>query len=178
MKSTDHNLISYSNIYLKLQPSLTSFTPRLLFFFWNVHTPHLTWWDLLIILHYRSQFNNIFIVNLLLSKIFGYRLNLFLCLHLAIKSHVWLDNFSGSGYNILYIISSRHKLHLLSKQFGVLDLFNILHWISGVKPRGVMVKAMDCGIVVSEFVLLSRYFVYFRANTLGKGMNPLILWVK
>ena len=43
-------------------------------------------------------------------------------------------------------------------------------------PVGVMVKAMDCGIVVSEFVLESRYYVHFRANTLGKGMNP--LWVK
>ena len=42
-------------------------------------------------------------------------------------------------------------------------------------PRGVMVKAMDCGIVVSEFVLQSRYYVHFRANTLRKGMNPLIL---
>ena len=42
-------------------------------------------------------------------------------------------------------------------------------------PRGVMVKAMDCGIVVSEFVLQSHYYVHFRANTLGKDMNPLIL---
>ena len=42
-------------------------------------------------------------------------------------------------------------------------------------PRGVMVKAKDCRIVVSEFVLQSRYYVHFRANTLGKGMNPLIL---
>ena len=42
-------------------------------------------------------------------------------------------------------------------------------------PRGVMVKAMHCGIVVHEFVLQSRYYVHFRANTLGKGMNPLIL---
>ena len=42
-------------------------------------------------------------------------------------------------------------------------------------PRGVMVKAMDYGIVVSEFVLQSRYYVHFRVNTLGKGMNPLIL---
>ena len=41
--------------------------------------------------------------------------------------------------------------------------------------RGVMVKAMDCRIVVSEFVLHSRYYVHFRANTLEKGMNPLIL---
>ena len=42
-------------------------------------------------------------------------------------------------------------------------------------PRGVIVKAMDCGIVGREFILQSRYYVYFRANTLGKGMNPLIL---
>ena len=42
-------------------------------------------------------------------------------------------------------------------------------------PHGVMVKAMDCGIVVREFVLQSRYYVHFRANTFGKGMNPLIL---
>ena len=42
-------------------------------------------------------------------------------------------------------------------------------------PRGVMVKAMDCGIVEREFVLQSRYYVHFRANTLGKCMNPFIL---
>ena len=40
---------------------------------------------------------------------------------------------------------------------------------------GVMVKAMDCGIVVREFVLQSGVYVHFRANTLGKGMNLLIL---
>ena len=38
-----------------------------------------------------------------------------------------------------------------------------------------MVKMMDCGIVVSEFVLESSHYVHFRTNTLGKGMNPLIL---
>ena len=37
-----------------------------------------------------------------------------------------------------------------------------------------MVKAMDCRIVVSEFVLQSRYYNHFRANTLEKGMDPLI----
>ena len=46
-------------------------------------------------------------------------------------------------------------------------------------PRGVMVKAMDWGVIVSEFELQSRHYVHFRANTLPKGMNPLILpWVK
>ena len=29
-------------------------------------------------------------------------------------------------------------------------------------PRGVIVKAMDCRIVVREFVLQSRYYVHFR----------------
>ena len=47
--------------------------------------------------------------------------------------------------------------------------------VTGGGPRGVMFKAMDCGIVVHEFVLQSRYYVHFRANTLGKDMNPLIL---
>ena len=37
-------------------------------------------------------------------------------------------------------------------------------------PRDVMVKAL-----VSEFELQSRYYVHFWANTLGKGMNPLII---
>ena len=45
----------------------------------------------------------------------------------------------------------------------------------GWGPRGVMVKAMDCGIVVSEFVLQLRYYIHFQANTLWKGMNPFIL---
>ena len=43
-----------------------------------------------------------------------------------------------------------------------------------VAKKKKMVKAMDCGIVVREFVLQSRYYVHFRTNILGKGMNPLI----
>ena len=39
----------------------------------------------------------------------------------------------------------------------------------------VMVKAMDCGVVVSEFKLQSCHYIHFQANTLGKGMNPHIL---
>ena len=47
----------------------------------------------------------------------------------------------------------------------------ICTYILGGCPRGVMVKTMDCGIVVREFVLQLRYYVHFRANTLGKGMG-------
>ena len=42
-------------------------------------------------------------------------------------------------------------------------------------PHGVMVKALDCRLVVSKFKLYSCYYVHFWTNTLGKDMNPLIL---
>ena len=38
-----------------------------------------------------------------------------------------------------------------------------------------MVKVLDSGILVSEFEVQSRYYIHFRTNTFGKGMNPLIL---
>ena len=60
------------------------------------------------------------------------------------------------------------------KRMNDQELWNV-HNFTGGCPRGVMVKAMDCGIVVSEFVLQSRNYAHFRANTLEKGMNPLIL---
>ena len=65
--------------------------------------------------------------------------------------------------------SSYKDCHQLTLPVGVSS------WCRRGCPRGVMVKAMNCGIVVREFVLQSRYYVHFRANTLRKGMNPLIL---
>ena len=43
---------------------------------------------------------------------------------------------------------------------------------TGRCPRGVMVKAIDCGIVVSEFVLQSRYYIHFRAKNPWKRYEP------
>ena len=42
-------------------------------------------------------------------------------------------------------------------------------------PRDVMVKLMDSRIVVSKSELQSHYYIHLWTNTLGKGMNPLIL---
>ena len=38
-----------------------------------------------------------------------------------------------------------------------------------------MTDVLDCDIVVSDLKLQSSYYVNFKTNTLGKGMNPLIL---
>ena len=57
--------------------------------------------------------------------------------------------------------------------FGILFLINYLRGSGG--PCGIMVKVLDCEIVVSEFELQSCYYAHFWANTLGKGMNLLIL---
>ena len=83
----------------------------------------------------------------------------------------------------LYLKTAGKWLYLIlpNGDSGCTLNLNFLHnslWITFPTqgcPRGVMVKAMNCGIVVREFVLQSRYYVHFRANTLGKGMNPLIL---
>ena len=45
----------------------------------------------------------------------------------------------------------------------------------GGGAHSVMVKAMDCRIVVRGFELHSHYYIDFWTNTLGKGINPLIL---
>ena len=82
----------------------------------------------------------------------------------------WLLFLSGVSRTFLSILVDLNYEDLYSSSF-----FQVLQTLYRGCPRGVMVKAMDCGIVVSEFVLQSRYYVHFRANTLGKGMNPLIL---
>ena len=61
-------------------------------------------------------------------------------------------------------ISAKRKPYSLTQELELGSLWGC--------PRGVMVKAMTCGLVVSEFVLQSRYYVHFRANTLGKGIGP------
>ena len=70
---------------------------------------------------------------------------------------------------LVYQSQLRHKLAVL---VWILSMGEI---VSLVCPRGVMVKAMDCEIVISEFELQSRYYLHFRTNTFGKGMNPLNL---
>ena len=40
------------------------------------------------------------------------------------------------------------------------------------KFRGVMAKALDCNLEISEFKLRSRYYIQFRTNTLEKGTPP------
>ena len=115
--------------------------------------------------------------------------------HVSAKSKLSLVYFSPSSsylFLILHVIyyflqtpvicgNRICRLHLWRGVRSPLPMsvlyMTINHWefTPGGCPRGVMVKAMDCAIVVSEFVLQWRYYVRFRANTLGKGMNPLIL---
>ena len=81
-------------------------------------------------------------------------------------------NFS-KFYDIIRKSNSKHNPP--KNTFYVNDTHKWNLNMRGGGPRGVMVKAMDYGIVVSDFVLQSRYYNRFRANTLGKGKNILIL---
>ena len=60
-------------------------------------------------------------------------------------------------------------------------IFYCCSWYTRGCPRGVMVKALNFGIVVSEFELQLRYYVHFRGFLpLGKVWTPWSthLWVK
>ena len=41
-------------------------------------------------------------------------------------------------------------------------------------PCGVVANALNRDIVIREFKQQSRYYVHFRINSIGKGMDPLI----
>ena len=93
---------------------------------------------------------------------------------------------SSMGCKTIYVVTIFLALSSMNLNYFIVHFKNGFEYITSRQPwclslcwggcsRGVMVKAMDCGIIVREFVLQSRYYVHFRANTLGKGMNPLIL---
>ena len=74
------------------------------------------------------------------------------------------------------MICKSEIIHLHTvKWFQVLLSFFFLYTVNWGNPRDVMVKAMDCEIVVSKFVLQLPYCVNFRANTLEEKYEPLIL---
>ena len=58
----------------------------------------------------------------------------------------------------------------------ILFLYSTLwHSLSGgeVNPYNAVVNVCDHDIVVSEFEFQSCYYIHFRTNTLGKGMDIL-----
>ena len=75
--------------------------------------------------------------------------------------------FHPTVYICIYIVV--HISFFLS--FFITCSYSIL--MEGVL-RVLMIKELDWGIVVSGFELQSRYYVHFRTNTLGKGMNSFI----
>ena len=111
----------------------------------------------------------------------------------ARQRHLWLAACSSLDCNSLHSVQiwlrgSYHMIPMIHDDVLSFSCLLIKMWqltkahgftrnkpkIQGGCPRGVMVKVMDCEIVVREYVVQSCYYIHFRANTLGKGMNPLI----
>ena len=97
--------------------------------------------------------------------------------------NVFLQDVANVTHNRIYknvchfLLQMNNKSQYcpITSRTGPVIMFAAIHYKNWRCPRGVMVKVMDCRIVVNEFVLQMRIYVHFRANTLGKGMNPLIL---
>ena len=80
-----------------------------------------------------------------------------------------------------FVLQSRYYVHFRANTLGKgMNPLILQLWLN--RTTTVLGMSSRCNgecdglrIVISEFVLQSRYYVHFRANTLGKGMNPLIL---
>ena len=67
------------------------------------------------------------------------------------------------------VSQDKTKKESLFQLFKSTSLLRISRW---GRPCGVVVKVIERGIVVSEFELQSRYYVYLRTNTLPNyGLN-------
>ena len=76
-------------------------------------------------------------------------------------------------------MSQKNCQEFLSREMvKVINLIRIFWWKG--RRHSVMANVLDFNIVVSEFELQWHYYIHFRTNTLGKGMNSLIpqLWGK
>ena len=60
----------------------------------------------------------------------------------------------------------------MSNQFITAGTVHQIKWGS---LHSIVTNVLDCNIIVNEFKLQLPYYVYFWTNTLGKGMNFLIL---
>ena len=103
--------------------------------------------------------------KILLSVALSFSFSLFLfqtCVFTRANTHTHTHTYKY----IWCILKAADSLVCLSYYGGVLVV--------------LMVKAMDCGIVVCKFVLQSRYYVRFQAILLGKVWTPLSsqLWFK
>ena len=59
---------------------------------------------------------------------------------------------------------------LINSQIFLTSITDLEEW----SVRSVMAEVLNCGLEINEFELLSRYYVHFQTNTLGKDMNLLI----
>ena len=108
-----------------------------------------------------------------------------MCIHVSTDDEHFMEVSDKEGClifegAIVRIITSFGATVLRNTYFAEVTInHSVIQWILSKLHRGchrsVMVKPIDCGIVLGEFVLKLRYNVHFRANTLGKCMDPFIL---
>ena len=102
-----------------------------------------------------------------------------LLIHKSIHSGTQSDYPSIDPYTHTHNLSIRNSSHtnyLSTHLCKYVDTqFTHPSILQSINSDSQTQSIFDCGIVVREVVLQSRYYVHFRANTLGKGMNPLIL---
>ena len=90
-----------------------------------------------------------------------------------------LCRFSLDGLDIPRFVSKPKKLRVIFTKKKTSET-KMDSEISGLSPRSVEAKVLDCSLKVTGFELQSCYYVHFPTYTHGKDMNlfnPLQLWL-
>ena len=74
----------------------------------------------------------------------------------------------------MWYLIFKHRKHFFEKAAN--EYIGLVYKMSGcfVSPRSAVANVLDCDNVVSEFELQSSYYIHFRIDTFGKGINPLL----
>ena len=141
--------------------------------FWNL----CMYWSLYVIIYCNSS---ILPRQLIWKNIETYIQGVTILFFISISKNIYIQTYRHTNIYVHTIIHKHRCTNTNTYKYICKYTYTQKIYVYALKytkgcPRGVIVKVMDCGIVVREFILQSRYYVHFRANTLGKGMNPLIL---
>ena len=100
-----------------------------------------------------------------LKKNLVYSLNFVSCLHLAINSLLLFNNLLGNLWVKICIFSSKHKLHLQSKLFGVFDFHQENLNVQLLNDLLVLKELLPTLVSLDQIILYIYIYIYIYIVT-------------
>ena len=121
-----------------------------------------------------SSYQFIYICSHYLSQSFHIFLSFYLFIYFRLLISIHLSQLIDIFLSVFWYLFIYPSL-LISIFFNLFICFSLFNKLGG-SLSDLMAKVLACNFEVSQFELKSLCCVYFRTNTLGKGMDPFFPW--